>query len=68
MRLLPAKHHTERGRANITDDPITGLFLEDAGFDYHTFGDPVLYVAIYPDRDTTIPPQRILWETLEGNA
>jgi len=48
-----------------TGAPITGLFIDDGGFDYHTFAEPVLWYAIYPDRDTKILPQRTLWETLE---
>lgn len=52
-------------REEVTGQPITGLFVEDAGFDYHTFADPLLYVAVYPDRDTVIKPQRVLWETVE---
>lgn len=52
----------------ISGDAITGLLLDDAGFDYHTFAQPVVYVAIYPDRDTVIKPQRVLWEVLESDA
>jgi hypothetical protein len=51
-----------------TGAPITGLFTEDAGFDYHTFARPFLYVAVFPDRDCQIRPQRILWETVENDT
>ena len=61
----PGQHTNSAGE--ITDDPITGLFIEDAGIDYHTATEPVLYVAIYPDRDTTIKPQRILWSVEESD-
>jgi hypothetical protein len=60
----PRSHTGSDGQ--ITDAPITGLFLDDGGFDYHTFGQPVVWVAIYPDRDTKIKPQRVLWETLDS--
>jgi hypothetical protein len=49
----------------LTGDPVTGLFVDDGGFDYHTFDEPVLYLMIFPDRDTVVPAQRVLWETLE---
>jgi hypothetical protein len=61
----PGKHSDENG---LTDDPITGLLLDDGGFDFHTFAEPVLYFAIFPDRDTTIPPQRVLWPVQESDA
>jgi hypothetical protein len=59
----PGSYTNQRG--GLSGDSVTGLFLEDAGFDYHTFGDPFLYFAIFPDRDTVVPAQRVLWETLE---
>lgn len=65
MGYHPGKHSDENG---ITDDPITGLMLEDAGMDYHTFSQPVVYLAIYPDRDTTLAPQRVLWPVEETDA
>lgn len=40
--------------------PLTGRWEDEAGFSYHTFADPVLYVAIYPANDTTIPAGRIM--------
>ena len=56
-------------QGETTDAPITGLFLDDGGFDYHTvIGSPVLYVAVYPDRDTVIKPQRILWDLYQSSA
>lgn len=62
----PGAYTNQNG--NLTGDPVTGLFLDDGGFDYHTFADPVLYVAIYPDRDTVIKPQRIFWDVQESLA
>jgi putative peptidoglycan binding protein len=67
----PAGYHPgslTNNKGLISGDDVTGLLLDDAGFDYHTFAQPVVYVAIYPDRDTVIKPQRVLWETLESTA
>jgi hypothetical protein len=44
-----------------TGDTLTGLLLDDGGFDFHTFARPVLYFGIFPDRDTVLEPQRVLW-------
>jgi hypothetical protein len=61
----PRKHTDANG---VTDAPITGLVITDAGFDYHTFSDPVVYLAIYPDRDCVLKPQRILWAVEESDS
>lgn len=52
---------------DVTDAPIVGWFFEDAGISYRTFDEPILYLPIYPDRDTFLDPQRILWP-LEQNS
>ena len=62
----PRRHTGDDG--NATDAPITGLMLEDAGFDYHTFGYPVVYLCVWPDRDTHVAPQRVLWEVLDSST
>lgn len=36
------RHHTAAD-GSTTDAPITGLLLDDDGFDYHTFRDPFVY-------------------------
>jgi hypothetical protein len=59
----PRSHTKDDG--TTSDAPITGLFLDDGGFDYHTFTQPVIYVAVYPKTDTVIRPQRIMWPVLE---
>jgi len=46
--------------------PLTGRWEDDAGFSYHTGQQPVLWVAVYPDRPTTIPRGRIMWNQLEA--
>lgn len=48
--------------------PITGRHEDEASFSFHTFAEPVLYVAIYPDRDTYIKPGRIMWNQLEEGS
>lgn len=48
--------------------PLTGRWEDDAGFSYHTFEQPVLYVAVFPDRDTVIPAGRIMWNQLEAGV
>lgn len=62
----PRNHTAADG--TLTDAPITGLLLSDASFDYHTFEDPVIYLAIYPDRDCVLKPQRIFWALEESDA
>ena len=49
-----------------TGDTVTGKLLDDAGFDYHTFGQPVLWLAIYPTAACKLEPQRVLWAVLEA--
>lgn len=44
---------------------LTGEWKDEAGFGYQTFQKPVLYVAIYADRDTVIPAGRIMWPQQE---
>jgi hypothetical protein len=43
------------------DAPLTGRWDDEAGFSFHTFADPVLYVAVFPSIDTEIPAGRIMW-------
>jgi hypothetical protein len=50
------------------DHPLTGKFRDDAQFSYATQRYPVLYVAIYPDRNTAIPAGRVMWPQLEAGA
>ena len=56
------KHKSESGA------PLNGKFEDAAGFSYYTQNLPVLWVAIYPDRNTSIPAGRIMWEQLEAGA
>jgi hypothetical protein len=50
------------------DHPLTGKWDDAAGFSYRTFRYPVLYVAVYADRDTEIPAGRVMWPQLEAGA
>lgn len=63
---FPGKKTGENGKR--TRDHLTGRHEDDAGISYHTFAEPVLYVAIYPDRNTVIQPGRIMWNQLEAGA
>lgn len=47
-------------------DPLNGLLVEDAGFPYHTFGQPVIYMAIWARQACKIKPQRILYPVYEA--
>jgi len=49
-------------------NPLTGRWKDDAQFGYRTFAQPVLYVAMYADRDTVVPAGRIMWPQLEAGA
>lgn len=53
----PRKRTNDDG--DITDAPITGKFFDEAGFSYRTFQNPVVYLAIYPDRNCVLPAQRV---------
>lgn len=63
----PRKHTNNQG--DTTAHPITGDWQDDAGFPYITGGTgaAVLYVAIYPDRDTVLQRGQILYK-LEDDA
>ncbi len=61
------RSHT-KADGTTSDAPITGLLLEDAGFDYHTFRDPFVWMLIYPADDCVLKPQRILWAVEESDA
>lgn len=47
---------------------LTGKHEDDAGVSYHTFADPVVYVAVWVDRDTVVQGGRILWNQLEAGS
>jgi len=49
-------------------NPLTGRWEDDASFSYHTGQHPVLYVAVFADRNTTIPAGRIMWNQLEAGV
>lgn len=48
--------------------PLTGEWFDDAGFSYHTAENPVLYVAVYADRHTSIPRGQLMWDQLEAGV
>jgi hypothetical protein len=49
-------------------NPLTGRWEDDASFSYHTGEHPVLWVAVYADRDTVIPAGRVMWNQLEAGV
>lgn len=51
-----------------TSSIFTGRFEDDASFAYYTDTRPILYVAVWVDRDCTIPGGRIMWPQLESGA
>lgn len=44
---------------------LTGRLEDEAGVQYYTDHRPILYVAVWVDRDCTIPAGRIMWPQLE---
>lgn len=52
------KRHTNR-KGETTAHPVTGVHKDWMTWPYTTFGKPLLWVAIYPDRDTEIEPQEL---------
>lgn len=63
---FPGKKTNDDGKR--TRERITGRHEDDAGVSYHTFAEPVIYVAIHPDRDTVVQPGRIIWNQLETGS
>lgn len=63
--LDPAGYHP---RSKSAGGDLTGVLSDDAGIAYRTARFPVLYVAVWADRDTTIPAGRIMWNQLEPGA
>lgn len=59
----PGKKTGDDGEA--TGDSLTGVLYDASGFDYWTFDQPVLWVAVYPKETCVIKPQRILWPNNE---
>lgn len=49
-------------------NPLTGRWEDEAGFSYYTGRNPVLYVAVYADRATTIPRGRVMENQLEAGV
>lgn len=54
--------------AKSEDDPLTGVLRDDAQLSYHTFAEPVLWVAIWAADDCVVPPGRIMWQQLEEGS
>ena len=48
-----------------TGDTVTGVHLDDAGFSFRTFAEPVLHVAIWVAEDCSVMPGRVMWNQLE---
>ena len=49
-------------------NPLTGRWEDEAGFPYYTGEHPVLWVAVYADRATTIPAGRLMYNQLEAGV
>lgn len=47
---------------------VTGRWEDDASFSYHTFGSPVLWVAVWAVEATHLRPGRIMWPQLEAGS
>jgi hypothetical protein len=53
--------YRKTGETGATAQPITGLFVETAGFNYETGSEPVLYLYVWQDRSGNyLLPGRIL--------
>lgn len=64
----PRKHTNAAG--NTTSAAVTGEWIYDSPFPYltGTYAPGVVWVAIYPDRDTHIKAGQILWAQEDDNA
>lgn len=55
-----------------TDEPdavlLTGRWEDDAGFSYHTFSAPVLWVAVFAAEASHLLPGRVMWPQLEAGS
>lgn len=52
----------------LTGAPLTGVFEDAAGIGYHTFAEPVLYVAIWAESACRVRAGRIMWPQLEAGS
>lgn len=62
----PKRHTNDDG--DTTAAPVTGIHVDDGGFPYRCYGDPLLWVAVYPLDDATVKSGRIMWEQIEEGA
>lgn len=62
------KKKTGRNDADTGAAPLTGRWEDDSTFPYRCFPSTVLWVAVWPDRDTTVPQGRIMWPQLEAGT
>jgi hypothetical protein len=59
----PARKTRDDG--DPTGEPATGLHVDDAGFSYRTFSEPVLWVAIWVSGANAVQAGRVMWNQLE---
>jgi len=63
LGYAPRTHQKADG-SGVTDAPVTGLHVDDSGFPFHAYGQPLLWVAIWPLADSVVRPGRIMWDQL----
>lgn len=62
----PRKKTTDNNEP--TGAPLTGVLEDASPLGFHTFSEPVLYVAIYVTEACTVKAGRIMWIQMEGSA
>lgn len=62
------KRHTNPDTGETTDAVPTGTLMDDGGFAYRCYGEPVLWVAVLATEDGFVKDGRIMWQQLEPGA
>lgn len=68
LGYFPKKKGGEDDNGNKGSVPLTGRWRDEAQIRYFTGKHPVLYVAVFADRDTRVPRGRIAWPQLEAGT
>ena len=58
-------HHTNPDTGEATSRQPTGVLLDDSGFAYRCYGQPLLWVAVYALADAEVKAGRIMWQQIE---
>lgn len=66
LGYFPGRETNDAGED--TGHPVNGRWEDDAGFSYHTFAEPVLYVALWVADDTSLTAGRLMWDQFNNTG